>query len=399
MRILFLTFQVPYPPFSGAAIKSLSLLDYLRTSHEVHLVSLRRGPLTPDQKEWAASLPEFHTVELDKPRNARILLSSYLARVPLRIERNRSPRMARLVEAQVKALKPDILFVDGLSMAQYAPEGLRRRAILHEHNAEYVIWQRQSEIESGLRRWVAAREASRLRNYEARVIRQFDAVFAVSEDDRQKLIELGAESHLVGLLPNIPDRDLLEDPAPSFAETRPVILYFGTLSWQPNIEGLNRILASILPRIRRQVPEARLVVAGAGAPPALAARVRATDGAEFRGRVDDPEPLYRDARVLVEATRSGGGTRLKVLNAFARGIPVVASSRGAEGLEVVPGEHLLVADEDSQLIEDIVSLLCDGDRWRALSENARALVRFRYVADVAYRPLDEALARISAGES
>jgi glycosyltransferase involved in cell wall biosynthesis len=399
MRILFLTFQFPYPPLSGAAIKSLSLLDYLSANHEVRLLSLRRSPLNAAQKEWAAMLPGFRTVELDKPRNAWILLNSYIARLPLRIERNRSPEMARLVEAQVKAIEPDVLFVDGLSMAQYIPEQLRRRAILHEHNAEYVIWQRQSEIESGLRRWVASREAARLRHYEARVVQQFDSVFAVSEEDRQTLIDLGVEPSRVAILPNLPDRDLLEKPAPSFTDTEPVILYFGTLSWQPNIEGLDRILTSIFPAVRRHMPDARLVVAGIGASRELAARIAATEGAEFRGRVDDPESLYRGATVLVDATRSGGGTRLKVLNAFARGIPVVATTRAAEGLDVRAGEHLFVADTDDEMVDAIVSVLRDGTRRQALSENARALVRSRYVAEIAYTPLDEALARIVAAHS
>ena len=396
MRIIFLTFQFPYPPFSGAAIKTLSLLDHLRASHEVHLLSLRRGPLSPAQEEWAANLDGLQTVELNKPRNVWSLLSSYVARVPLRIERNRSGKMALLVEAQLDALRPDMVFVDGLSMAQYVPARLRRRAILHEHNAEYVIWQRQSEIESGPRRWVASSEAARLRRYEASVVRQFDRVFAVSEDDCRILIDLGARRDRVGVLPNIPDRTLLDRLAPTFADTGTVILYFGTLSWQPNIEGLERILTSVFPGVRRQMPNARLIVAGVGASRALAARVAATDGAEFRGQVEDPEPLYRSSRILIDATRSGGGTRLKVLNAFARGIPVVATTRAAEGIEVIPGEHLLIADEDAQLIDAVVSLLRDGDHWQAISENARALVRGRYVAETAYRPLDEAVARISA---
>jgi len=396
MRILFLTFHFPYPPYSGAAIKTLSLLDHLRANHEVRLFSLRRDPLTQAQEDWAAGFHGVQTVALDKPRNAWSLLSSYIARVPLRIERNRSVGMARLVESRLNALQPDVAFVDGLSMAQYLPEKLRRRAILHEHNAEYVIWQRQSEIESGPRRWVAATEAARLRRYEASVVPQFDTVFAVSDDDRQTLIELGAKASRVGVLPNIPDRALLDKPAPSFAESWPVILYFGTLSWQPNIESLERIVSSIFPAVRRQVPEARLVVAGHGASPDLASRVALTEGAEFRGTVDDPEPLYRTARVLVDPTRSGGGTRLKVLNAFARGIPVVATKRASEGLDVTPGEHLLVADEETKFVDAVVSLLREGARWQAMSENARALVRARYVAEVAYRPLDDAVARIAA---
>jgi len=396
MRILFLAFQFPYPPVNGAAIKTLSLIDHLRRDHEVRVVSLRRGDLSSVQVEWAAGLGGVPTVPLDKKRNAWSLLSSYAARVPLRIERNRNSEMARLVNFEISAFQPEVLFVDGLSMAQYVPPGFRGLRFLHEHNAEYLIWQRQSEIETGPRRWVASLEAIRLRRYEAAAIRRFDMVFVVSEDDRRTLLDLGADPDHTGILPNLPDRPLLDMPLPVFEETEPVVLYFGTLSWQPNIEGLERLLASIFPEVRRRIPEARLVVAGVGASRALREHVADTEGAEFRGEVEDPDSVYRVARVLVDATRSGGGTRLKVLNSLARGVPVVASTLAAQGLGVVSGEHLLVASGDGEMVDAIVLVLRDGNRWRSLSENARALVRTHYLAEVAYRPLDETLARVSA---
>jgi glycosyltransferase involved in cell wall biosynthesis len=100
--------------------------------------------------------------------------------------------------------------------------------------------------------------------------------------------------------------------------------------------------------------------------------------------------------VLVDATRSGGGTRLKVLNALARGVPVVASTLAAQGLDVVAGEHLLVANGDNEMVDAIELLLRDASRWQALSQAARAFARSRYVAEIAYRPLDEALAHVSS---
>jgi glycosyltransferase involved in cell wall biosynthesis len=134
------------------------------------------------------------------------------------------------------------------------------------------------------------------------------------------------------------------------------------------------------------------VVAGTGASRALRERVASTEGAEFKGRVKDPEELYRQARVSLDATRSGGGTRLKVLNSLARGVPVVASRVAAEGIDAINGEHLVIADDDRQMIEAIELLMKDAERWQVLSESGRALVRERYVAEVAYRSLDEVLA-------
>ena len=100
--------------------------------------------------------------------------------------------------------------------------------------------------------------------------------------------------------------------------------------------------------------------------------------------------------MFVEASRSGGGTRLKVLNALARGLPVVASPEGAGGLDVVPGQHLFVESDPESMAEAVARLMCDEEVWRLLSENGRALIRRRYQAEAAYRPLDEVLSGVGA---
>ncbi len=112
--------------------------------------------------------------------------------------------------------------------------------------------------------------------------------------------------------------------------------------------------------------------------------------------MEDAELLYGRARLFVEASPAGGGTRLKVLNALARGLPVVASPEGAEGLDAVPGEHLLLVTDAESMAEAVCRLMADDGLWRALSENGRALVRSRYLAEVAYQPLDEVLSSARA---
>jgi glycosyltransferase involved in cell wall biosynthesis len=288
------------------------------------------------------------------------------------------------------------VFVDGWLMAQYLPEDYEGLRVLHEHNAEHEMWERQAELESGPRKPLAAREAARVKKYEAAVLAKFDVIFAVSEDDRKSLREIGGDPNRIRLLPNIPDRALLDAPAPTFETTQPLVLYLGTLNWQPNIEGVERFVSAVFPLVRKRAPDARLIVAGRGASPALQKRVESTDGAEFVGEIDDPESLYKAARVSVDATRSGGGTRLKVLNALARGVPVVASPQAAAGLDIVPGEHLIVARNDQAMAEAIAHLLRDPVRWKILSENGRALIRARYVSEVAFRALDEALSKAPA---
>ncbi|MEE8369978.1 MAG: glycosyltransferase family 4 protein, partial [Dehalococcoidia bacterium] len=219
----------------------------------------------------------------------------------------------------------------------------------------------------------------------------FDTIFAVSEADRQALLGLRATPERIRLLPNLPDPALLERPPLSFAAAEPALLYFGTLSWQPNIEGLEYLMRDVFPLLRQRLPELRLVIAGKGAPSHLQRLAHRTAGVEFLGPQADAEPLYQQSRVFIEATHTGGGTRLKLLNALARGLPVVASPQGAEGLDVVDGEHLLLAAGPNAMAQAVGRLLTDDRLWRSLSENGRALIQRRYTAEAAYGPLDEAL--------
>ncbi len=392
MRILFLTFQFPYPPDNGARIKTLSILEYLRSRHTVSVRCLTRQAPDGEQRRWADGFGDVRWAVLDRGRNPLNLARSYFSGVPLSVERNRSAEMSGLVADALAAAEYDAVFVDGWLMAQYLPEGFAGQKVLHEHNAEYVAWERQARLDPNpVRRLVTQREARRVRAYEASILRRFGAVFAVSGQDGEALVAIGADPGRTRVLPNLPDASLLDMPALSFEGSQPVILYFGTLSWQPNIEGLDRFIRQIFPLVRRQAPEARLMVAGQGAPPELARLARGTPGVDFLGPASDAEALYRKARVFVEATRSGGGTKLKILNALARGLPVVASREAAEGIEATGGEHMLIAEDDDGLAADVVRLLSDGALWKKLSANGRALVREKYVAERVFGVLDEVL--------
>lgn len=391
MRILFLTFQFPYPPDNGARIKTLSILDYLRARHDLSVLCLTRREPDDDQRRWAAAFGDVSWVVLDRGRNPVSLARSYVSGVPLSIARNGSSEMSRLVMQAHDTANYDAVFVDGWLMAQYLPEGFLRRKLLHEHNAEYVIWERQARLERGPRSVLVRREARRVRAYEAGILQRFDHMFAVSEQDRDALVAIGADPARTRVLPNLPDASLLDLPQLAFEGSQPVVLYFGTLSWQPNIEGLERFITRVFPAVLRQVPGARLVVAGRDAPPALERLARRTTGVEYAGPVADAEELYGIARVFVEATRSGGGTKLKILNALARGLPVVASREAAEGIDTTPGEHMLIAEDDDTMAGIVASLLSDLALWTSLSENGRRLVREKYVAGNAFGVLEEVL--------
>ena len=152
MRILFLTFQFPYPPDNGARIKTLSILEYLRPRHELTVLCLTRREPDDEQRRWANAFGDVRWVLLDRGRNPLNLARSYLSGVPLSVERNRSGEMSLLVAEALSGVEYHAVFVDGWLMAQYLPERFGGLKLLHEHNAEYVIWERQARLERGILR-------------------------------------------------------------------------------------------------------------------------------------------------------------------------------------------------------------------------------------------------------
>ncbi len=384
-RILFLT---PLPldrPRSGGTIKSAALLTHLERDHDVDVACL-----SPDGTTWTRDRGEVVSVPLARPRSALRLLSSYLARVPLSVERNRTPALASAVNELESSRPHDVVVVDGWLMAQYVPSPFEGVRVLHQHNVEHRMWERHAAIERNpVRRALVRAEATRVRAYEADLLRRFDLLFAVSEADRRAFVALGAASERTFVLPNVADVSLLDRPKLE-PPGEPIVLFVGTLSWPPNAEGLERFLAHAVPALRERVPEVTIVLAGRGADERLRALAGAS-GAELLEDVEDDEPLYRRARCFVDASVGGAGTRVKILNAMARGVPVVATTDAASGLEVHAGVHLLEAGHPDSMAEPISRVLGDDDLWRRLSAEGRRLVRERYSPDTAFAALDEAL--------
>jgi glycosyltransferase involved in cell wall biosynthesis len=389
VQVLFLTPRRLDEPRSGGTIKSAALLSYLEAKHDVDVACFRGH----DERPWERDAGRVVTVPLERGRSIRHLVSSYAGRVPLSIERNRSPEMADRVAELVASGGYDAIFVDGWLMAQCVPDAFAGLRLLHEHNAEHVMWRRHAQLEThAARRSLVRIEARRVRRYEAGLLSRFDVVFAVSEPDREALAALAPEGPEFALLPNVADPALLDRPE-LVPPAEPVLLFLGTLSWPPNAEGLSRFLRDGFPSLLERVPSARLVVAGSGAPQRLVRQVYESRGAEFAGPVADDEVLYSRARCFVDVGVGGSGTKVKVLNALARGLPVVSGPDGAAGLDVVSGEQLLVADDPERLLSALQRILRDDDLWTKLARGGRDLVRTRYVPEVAFGALDAALAR------
>ncbi|RZS91448.1 glycosyltransferase involved in cell wall biosynthesis [Motilibacter rhizosphaerae] len=278
----------------------------------------------------------------------------------------------------VAELRPSVAVLEHLVMQRALPV-LRAAGVptvLSAHNVEGRLHDDMAAARGdALPPGLSARVAERTRAVEGTVVAQVDAVWACSERDAALLRETYAGCAPVTVVPNAVD--VPEVPAGDEGRDLDEVLYAGALGYPPNVAAAE-VLLEALPALRAAAPALHLTVLGSGPPPALRARAAATPGALLTGTVPDAAPYLARAGVLAVPLQVGSGTRFKVLEAFAAGLPVVSTPKGVEGLDVVDGEHVLLADSARELVEAVLRLRADAGLREALRAQAHALVGERY---------------------
>lgn len=403
MRVLILAPRVPFPPDHGAALRNLQILRWLGARHDVSLVAFG----DPDDRPARdALLPHLRDLAIVPPprRSRRARLRDLLAGEPDLIRRLWSPELIAAARAKMKPPGVDVVHVEGLEMhgmGEAARAGLvdPPRVVLDDHNAEYLLQRsaaraslRQGGIMGGTYSLLQAR---RLRRYEAAAARGSDAILSVSDGDAAALRAIGAHSRLGEpiVVPNGVDLDWYRPPARR--RDGQTALFIGKLDYRPNHDAVAWLLHEIWPRVRAANPQARLRIVGRG----LAARLAqfgAEDGVEIVGAVSDDRSAFDEADLLLVPMRMGGGVRLKVVQAMAMGLPIVATPAGVAGLPVEEGRHFLGAGPASEFAAAILRAFADPTLRDHLAANGLALARAAYDWRVILPTLDRVYAEFAA---
>lgn len=390
MRILMLTQVLPYPLASGPQIKTHYTLRYLAQRHRITLVSFVRSEREAQSAEALRPYCEaIHTVLLPRSRlrDGGAFLRAMMTGEPFVIARDHQPALYRLLDRVAGAGAFDAVHADQLNMAPYALR-VQARRVLDAHNAVWRIADRLAQAtSSGWVRALALWEARRLKAYEGHVCAAFDQVLTVSEEDRRALEE-AAGRPLPGTTIPIAIDPADFPPIPRAPEAKGV-LHIGGLHWPPNAEGVRWFLREVWPRVRSKEPEARLFLIGARPPPDLRAWASRDPSVVVPGFVADPILYWRQSAVLIVPVHAGSGVRVKILEAWSRGVPVVSTSIGCEGLEVRSGENLWVADSAETFAAAILNLLRDPDLARRIAERGRRTLQEHYDYHHALRPLEQ----------
>jgi glycosyltransferase involved in cell wall biosynthesis len=326
-------------------------------------------------------------------RDGLAFVSSVYSRQPAVIRRDRIPAMETLLATLACQTPFDVIHADQTSMAQYAlyaaevhPQGKRPRLLLDQHNAMHRLVERQAHQEGGAMKLLYRREARLFRRYEAELCRRFDRLLTVTEVDKEAHVALFAAEtgrqigEKILSLPICVETE--EWPPLAYEDQGPHLIHLGTMFWPPNVEGVLWFAREVLPLVLSDVPEACFTIAGKNPPAPVTAL--AVPGSPLAGHVNitgfvaDPVPLLRASRAMIVPLLAGGGMRVKIVDGWRWGLPIVATTVGAEGISYQDGENILLADEPAAFAQAVVRLLTDNELANRLRQNGRRWVEVHY---------------------
>jgi glycosyltransferase involved in cell wall biosynthesis len=291
----------------------------------------------------------------------------------------------------------DIIHADQLTMTQFALpfaklDHGKPALIFDAHNAVWTITERMKQNAPVHLRLPLAFETKRIRRYEGQIVRDFHATLAVTEPDREALMK-AVEQDGVPLCSSIAVIPIAVDTS----EIQPVerrtdslnILTMGTLYYPPNADGIRWFIQEVFSLIRSRMPRVKLTIIGKNPPKDfLKLASDASSGIVVTGFVPDLDPYFADSTLAVIPVRAGGGMRVRILEAFARAMPVVTTTVGLEGIQAQPGRDVLVADRPADFANAVLRLLNDKALQTQLSTNGRCLVENNYDWQVILKDLD-----------
>jgi polysaccharide biosynthesis protein PslH len=379
MRILFLSPRQCWPALTGARLREYHLAKALgRRAALTHVFFAQGDGPVPGPAE----LPFCRAIlPVSRPRlyTAGKIVRGLWSRWPLPVINYSSAEMSAALEDLLDREEFDLVHLDSLHMGAYIPllERMSRAPIVFDwHNIESEAMRRYSmAAASAARRTYAALTARRLAAFEDYALGKGLGHAVCSARELEQLRRLRPSARLA-VIENGVDADAFGGNA-ELSSNRRRIVFVGSMDYGPNVDAAVFFAGAIWPWLRAQFPEWTLTIVGSNPAPAVLA-LRHEAGVEVTGTVDDVRPYYREALAAIVPLRSGGGTRLKILEAMAAGTPVVSTPLGAEGLMVVPGENILIAESREHWQAHFAALAPQGELWNRIARAGRALAQSRY---------------------
>jgi glycosyltransferase involved in cell wall biosynthesis len=403
MNVVVVDGDLAYPPTSGKRLRTLNLLLPLARRHRIVYIA-RNNDDARAGLEAATFLQDHgiapHIIEESVARKSgpafyARLAANLFSSLPYSVASHDRPLFRRAVRDYAAKNAVDLWQFEWSPYVRALGAWPGARRLVVAHNVDSLIWQRYYETASQpLKRWYIKQQWRKFDRYEKAVLPAVDRVVAVSEDDA-RLMRRDYGVTRVDVVDNGIDRAFFESVRGTHDPKR--ILFLGSLDWRPNLDAIDLLLDRIFPEVRAREPEARLLIVGRAPPPGLMQRVRTMPGIELHANVADVRPYLADSGLMAVPLRIGGGSRLKILESLAAGLPVVSTRVGAEGLELQSGRDLVLVDSVEQFAAALVEQMRDPTAIHKMTEQGRLRVLERYDWNVLAGKLEEVWEKVRRG--
>ena len=380
MRIVWLKTELLHPVDKGGKIRSYNMLKELKRSCHITYLTLDDGTADSKARELAS---EYCDELICIPHQVREkfttgfyveLMQNLTSPLPYAIKKYASSEMRNQVARLAADGGFDVLVCDFLAPAVNVPRGLTCPSVLFQHNVEAMIWKRHYEVQTNAaKKAYLLRQWQKMRTFEAEMCSAFDCIVAVSREDRE-VMQHDYDAPEVYDVPTGVDTEFFR-PNLQIKHRPENLVFTGSMDWLPNEDAIRYFTEQILPLVRQSVPGVTLTVVGRNPYPSLVELSKRDSSVIVTGRVEDVRPFMDEAAVYVVPLRIGGGTRLKIYEAMAMEKAIVSTSIGAEGLPVVDGEEIVLADTPEAFAAAVVKLLRDESLAAEIGRRAATKVR------------------------
>lgn len=380
MRILQIAPRLCWPLDTGAKIRNFYLARGLAQHASVSLLAFA------DREQSVPELQKFYdqvvTVQRARSYTVSKIVRGALGKTPLPVLNYTTESMKKAVARLLAEKDFAVVQIESVHLIEYLPlirgSSGRPLVVCDWHNIESELMGQYAEHDRNLfRRGYARRTARLLREFEQRALKDFDAHICVSERDAERLRQFNPEAKVYVIENGVDTSYYLGQASNDTDASRSRILFVGSMDYHANIDAVANFARDVWPRVHARNLELVFTIVGKDPHPQIR-QLENIDGIEVTGTVDDVRPFYRQAVASIVPLRVGGGSRLKILEAIAAGVPVISTTLGAEGLGVQNGENILIADDTSEFVEAIVKVLENESLRQRLINAGRALVTERY---------------------
>lgn len=398
MKILMLTPYLPYPLLSGGQIRTYNLLKKLASKYDVTLFALIKDETErqylPELEKYCRKVKLFKRSK--KPFTLRNILQTAISSYPFLVIRNHVPETIRAVQAELSAEDYDLIHAETFYMMPNIPP-TTVPILLVEQTIEYLGYESFADkVKYQFLKPLLKVDIAKIKKWEEHYWQSATKLITMSEEDRQFIGKSIGNTDKIEVVSNGVDVDWFAEKERQLPPA-PTVLSVGTFNWLPNVEAVTFLVEQVWPKIKLQMPEAKLWIVGNAPTPEVFAYQTKDTSITITGGIPDIRDAFGGAHVLVAPVFSGKGTRYKILEAMASGTPIVASKIAVEGLNVQDGIHVLTSNDADQIANYTLEVLRNPALAKKLARNGREFVTQTYDWKYIAEKLDSIYRRLGNG--